>query len=132
MPRATDPRRTIFIFDGDAEVRESLAAALRRSGFDVTTFEDSDAFVAAAKASAPACIVIDAQSAGRPATDILRELGGRAYTAPIVMISGQIDVPSVVEIFKHGALDVIEKPFYPPGIVGRLREVIDTWTRRRR
>ena len=75
MPRATDPRRTIFIFDGDAEVRESLAAALRRSGFDVTTFEDSDAFVAAAKASAPACIVVDAQSAGRPATDILKSWG---------------------------------------------------------
>ena len=132
MPRATDAKRTIFIFGGDAELRESLAAALRRNDFDVTTFEDADAFVAAAKASAPACIVVDVETAGRPATEILKELGGRAYTAPIVMISGRIDVASVVEIFKHGALDVIEKPFYPPGIVGRLREAIDTWTRRRR
>jgi FixJ family two-component response regulator len=63
---------------------------------------------------------------------MLRALGGRAYTAPIVMISGRIDVESVVEIFKHGALDVIEKPFHPASLVRRLREAIENWTRRRR
>jgi two-component system C4-dicarboxylate transport response regulator DctD len=131
MPRAKDPERAVFVFDGNAAIRESLAATLRRSGFDVTTFEDADAFVAAAKASAPACIVVDAQTAGRPTVDILRELGGRAYTAPIVMISGRIDVESVVEMFKHGAVDVIEKPFHPATLVRRLREAIENWTRRR-
>jgi FixJ family two-component response regulator len=59
------------------------------------------------------------------------ELGGRAYTAPIFMVSGRIDVSSVVEIFKQGAVDVIEKPFHPAAIVRRLREAIEAWRRRR-
>jgi FixJ family two-component response regulator len=48
------------------------------------------------------------------------------------MISGRIDVPTVVYIFKRGALDVIEKPFHPASLVQRLREAIENWRRRRR
>jgi DNA-binding response OmpR family regulator len=48
------------------------------------------------------------------------------------MISGRIEIESVVEIFKHGALDVVGKPFHPAGLVQRSREALDSWGRRRR
>ena len=103
---------------------------MRRNGFEVTTFEEVDAFIVAAKASAPACIIVDAHTAERPA-EILKELGGRTYSAPIVMISGRVDVSTVVEIFKRGAVGVIEKPIRPASMVRRLRDAIDTWMSRR-
>ena len=62
--------------------------------------------------------------------DILREVRGEDYPAPIFMISGQGDISMAVNAIKSGALDFIEKPFRGSEIVARLDEAIEAYARR--
>ena len=56
--------------------------------------------------------------------DVLRELYASHYPAPILIVSGQNDVPTAVEAIKSGALDFIEKPIEPSRVVARVREAV--------
>jgi FixJ family two-component response regulator len=68
---------------------------------------------------------------GRSGLDILKELNADEYPAPILMMSGQGDIPMAVEALKNGALDFIEKPFDSETVLGRVQDAIDAWERRR-
>ncbi len=67
---------------------------------------------------------------GKSGLDILKELHGEDYPAPIFMISGQGDIAMAVNAIKSGALDFIEKPFRGSEIVARLDEAIGAYARR--
>jgi FixJ family two-component response regulator len=68
---------------------------------------------------------------GRSGLDILKELNADEYPAPILMMSGQGDIPMAVEALKNGALDFIEKPFDSETVLSRVQDAIDAWERRR-
>ena len=78
----------------------------------------------------PACILLDVHIPGKSGLDILKELHGEDYPAPIFMISGQGDIAMAVSAIKNGALDFIEKPFRGSEIVARLDEAIEAYARR--
>ena len=78
----------------------------------------------------PSCILLDVNIPGKSGLDILKELHGEDYPAPIFMISGQGDIAMAVTAIKNGALDFIEKPFRGSEIVARLDEAIEAYARR--
>src|SRR6266705_2576693 len=120
----------IFIVDDDPSVRDALAAVFTLAGYHVTSFGDGQSLLAAARARAPSCILLDVQMPGRSGLDILKELNAQDYGAPIFIISGQGDIPMAVDAIKNGALDFIEKPFDAATVVTRVREAIEAWSRR--
>jgi len=61
---------------------------------------------------------------------MLRELDAPHYPAPILIVSGQRDVPTAVNAIKGGALDFIEKPIEAAAVLARVRDAILGWTRR--
>jgi FixJ family two-component response regulator len=67
---------------------------------------------------------------GPSGIDVLKELNANHYPAPILVISGWGDVPTVVNAVKNGAMDFIEKPFDPDTAVAQVQQAIDAWTRR--
>jgi FixJ family two-component response regulator len=75
-------------------------------------------------------MLLDVHIPGKSGLDILRELHGEDYPAPIFMISGQGDIAMAVNAIKSGALDFIEKPFRGSEIVARLDEAIEAYARR--
>jgi two-component system response regulator FixJ len=121
----------IFIVDDDPAVRDALAVVLSLEGYQVTSFSEGASFLAAARSHVPACILLDVHMPGRSGLDILRELNAQDYDAPIFIISGQGDIPMAVEAIRNGALDFIEKPFDARTVVGRVREAMVAWKRRR-
>ena len=72
----------------------------------------------------------DVNIPGKSGLDILMELSGEDYPAPIFMISGQGDIAMAVSAIKNGALDFIEKPFRGSEIVARLDDAIGAYARR--
>ena len=123
-------RGEIFVVDDDPAVRETLSLVLSAGGYQVICFADGAALLAVARSRTPACILLDVHIPGKSGLDILRELRGEDYPAPIFMISGQGDITMAVSAIKNGALDFIEKPFRGSEIVARLDEAIDAYTRR--
>src|SRR5258708_1280492 len=75
-------------------------------------------------------MLVEGHIPGKSGLDILRELHGEDYPAPIFMISGQGDIAMAVSAIKNGALDFIEKPFRGTEIVARLDEAIGAYARR--
>jgi FixJ family two-component response regulator len=123
-------RGEIFVVDDDPAVRETLSMVLSAGGYKVICFADGAALLAVARSRTPSCILLDVHIPGKSGLDILKELHGEDYPAPIFMISGQGDIAMAVEAIKSGALDFIEKPFRGSEIVARLDEAIGAFARR--
>ena len=123
-------RGEIFVVDDDPAVRDTLSMVLSAGGYQVICFADGAALLAVARTRTPSCILLDVHIPGKSGLDILKELHGEDYPAPIFMISGQGDIAMAVSAIKSGALDFIEKPFRGSEIVARLDEAIEAYARR--
>ena len=123
-------RGEIFVVDDDPAIRETLSVVLSAGGYNVICFADGAALLAVARTRTPSCILLDVHIPGKSGLDILKELHGEDYPAPIFMISGQGDIAMAVTAIKSGALDFIEKPFRGSEIVARLEEAIGAYERR--
>ena len=123
--RKSPSRGEIFVVDDDPAVRDTLSMVLSAGGYQVICFADGAALLAVARTRTPACILLDVHIPGKSGLDILKELHGEDYPAPIFMISGQGDIAMAVSAIKNGALDFIEKPFRGSEIVARLDEAIE-------
>src|SRR6201989_1325864 len=130
MAEKTGFRGEIFVVDDTPAFRDTLSMVLSAGGYEVICFADGAALLSVARSRTPACILLDVHIPGKSGLDILRELHGEDYPAPIFMISGQGDISMAVSAIKNGALDFIEKPFRGSEIVSRLNEAIDAYTRR--
>jgi FixJ family two-component response regulator len=124
-------RGEIFLVDDDPAVRETLTLVLSAGGYQVICFADGAALLAVARNRTPSCILLDVHIPGKSGLDVLKELRGEHYSAPIFMISGQGDIAMAVDALKNGALDFIEKPFRGSEIVTRLDQAIGAFARRR-
>jgi FixJ family two-component response regulator len=130
MAENASSRGEIFVVDDDPAVRETLSLVLTAGGYQVICFADGAALLAVARSRTPACILLDVHIPGKSGLDILKELHGEEYPAPIFMISGQGDIAMAVRAIKNGALDFIEKPFRGSEIVERLNDAIGAYQRR--
>ncbi len=114
----------VVIVDDDASVRDSLTIILEMEGLRVTTYDSGDSFSADAAKLKAGCVLMDVHMPGRSGLEILDAIGGKSYHAPVIMISGQGDIPMAVHAMKHGAFDFIEKPFDAPVVLKRVREAM--------
>ena len=130
MTEKPPSRGEIFVVDDDPAVRETLSIVLSAGGYEVICFADGAALLSIARNRTPACIVLDVHIPGKSGLDILKELRGEDYPAPIFIISGQGDIAMAVSAIKNGALDFIEKPFRGNELVARLNEAIEAYARR--
>ena len=115
----------IFVLEDDRGVREMLSILLTKAGYEVVCFADSKAFLAVARTRIPACILLDIFVPGKSGLELLEELQGEKYPAPVIMLSGHGDVAMAVSAMKLGALDFIEKPFHNGELLARVTGAIE-------
>ena len=130
MSDKPNSRGEIFVVDDDPAVRETLSVVLSAGGYRAICFADGAALLEVARTRTPAAVLLDVHIPGKSGLDILKELHGEDYPAPIFMISGKGDIPMAVSAIKGGALDFIEKPFRGSELVAHLNEAIDAYVRR--
>ena len=121
----------IFVVDDDETMRDALTLIFTRRGYQVRAFADGETFLAAAGARQPACILLDVGMPGRSGLDILKELNAQSCGVPVIIISGQGDIPMAVDAIRAGAFDFIEKPFDANTVVTRVREATAAYATRK-
>jgi two-component system CheB/CheR fusion protein len=107
---ATAGPDTIFVVDDNGHVRETVRAVLEEDGRIVETYATCEAFLDAYRPGRGACLLIDAYLPGMSGLELLQRLHGAGHRLPAIMITGNSDVPMVVQAMKAGASDFIEKP----------------------
>jgi two-component system response regulator FixJ len=82
------------------------------------------AFLEALNAEQAGCVLTDVRMPGMNGLDLLRELKRRDLYIPVIVMSGQADIPMAVEALKLGAVDFIEKPFDTAAYLDRIAEAL--------
>jgi two-component system response regulator FixJ len=101
----------VHVVDDDDAVRDALRVLLQVSGYEVKTYDSGVRFLEQLTGDESGCVITDVRMPGITGLAMaarLRSLGSRL---PIIVITGQADVPMAVEAMKAGAQDFIEKPF---------------------
>ncbi|HTI87143.1 MAG TPA: response regulator [Alphaproteobacteria bacterium] len=115
----------VYIVDDDEAMRDSLAAFFTAKGFRVVTFASAEEFLDAGAMAEPACVIVDLQLPGMSGLALQAELLRRHRLIPVIVLTGQGDIPKAVTAVKAGAVDFFAKPFEPVALLGAVRNGLD-------
>lgn len=121
------PDATVHVIDDDDAARESLEFLLRSANFSVNSYESGTAFLRALPQIARGCIITDVRMPGLSGIELLRHLKDADVKLPVIVITGQGDVPIAVEAMKLGAVDFFEKPFDGDKIIAAAQSALSEW-----
>jgi len=114
----------VHVIDDDEAVRDSLATLLEASGFAVSAYASATAFLGDIEATPSGCVVTDVSMPEMTGLELLRRLSDRLAQFPVIVLTGEADVPTAVEALKNGALDLIEKPYSAETIIAAVRQAM--------
>src|SRR6478609_4465024 len=115
--------RTILIADDDAHIRQLLAFALRKAGFEVVESGDGEAALKMVGARAPHLVVLDINMPGMDGLEVCRRLRATSEI-PILFLSSRDDEIDRVLGMELGADDYVVKPFSPREVVARVTAIL--------
>jgi two-component system, OmpR family, response regulator len=121
--------RLILIVDDDPHIRQLLAFALAKAGFDTIEAEDGEAALAVAESRMPDLLVLDINMPRMDGIETCRRLRARS-DLPILFLSSRDDEIDRVLGIELGADDYVTKPFSPREVVARVTAILRRTTAR--
>ena len=118
----------VHVIDDDDAARDALAFLLESANFSVHAYESAKAFLNAIPAAEVGCVITDVRMPEINGLELLRRLKSRGIGWPVIVITGQADVPVAIEAIKSGAVDFIEKPYDAEVLLGAVRFTLNSQT----
>lgn len=114
--------RKIFIIEDDAAIRDNLADALGRHGYEIQSFADRPSAQQAAGTRMPDLAIIDVGLGDEPegGFELCRWLRERASGLPILILSARDSDIDVVSGLRLGADDYVTKSVSLPHLLARV------------
>src|SRR4051812_21726645 len=113
----------ILVVDDHRDIRDPLAAYLKKRGFRVTTAADSPAARDMLLRNSIDLMVLDIMMPGESGVALCREL--RAGTAtPVIFLTAMAEAADRISGLEIGADDYVVKPFEPRELVARIHAVL--------
>jgi DNA-binding response OmpR family regulator len=119
-----EPRRRILVVDDDPGIRDSLAAFLERSGFEVQPAGDGEQALALLGRHAPDLIIMDVLMPRLDGRETLRRLRQSHNWIPVILLTQVGNAGERAMALEEGADDYLNKPFEPHELVARIRAVL--------
>jgi len=110
----------VFVFDDDADSLQSVAATLRRDGFEIFPFADPKEGLARLSEEDGDVVVTDLRMPGLTGLEVLRHVTRNHPGVPVVVLTAYGTVEGAVEAVRAGASDFLLKPVEIP----RLRAAV--------
>jgi FixJ family two-component response regulator len=104
-------RRTVFIVDDDAAVRDSLSLLLSLRGYPTAVFGCAEDFLRVLAPDWKGCVVADIRMPGMNGLEMQRALAQHPSGLPVIVITGHGDIDAARQAFKLAAVEFLEKPF---------------------
>jgi two-component system response regulator FixJ len=117
--------RCVHIVEDDALLRRSLSRLIQAEGFETKSFTSSLAFLDMASRLPPrGCLLLDIRMPDMDGLELQAKMIEKGINLPIVMMTGQADVPTAVRAMKGGAVDFIEKPLDDNQVLGAIKAAL--------
>ncbi|WP_311984635.1 response regulator transcription factor [Parafrankia sp. CH37] len=125
VPADRDDRADlILVIEDEAHIAALIRMYLAREGFEVQISTDGPTGLAAARALAPAAVILDVRLPGLDGRELLRTLRAEGDWVPVLMVTARDEEVDLVVGLELGADDYLTKPFSPRELVARLRAVL--------
>jgi two-component system response regulator FixJ len=133
MTTASSP---VHIVDDDPEVLESLAMLLRSHGYGTVAHPSGEHLLAALDRGAePGCVIADVRMPGMDGLTLQALLRSRGQQGrppiPVLIVTGNADVPMAVRAMRQGAADFVEKPYEADRLVAAVATALAQGARER-
>lgn len=113
----------LLVVDDHQDIRDPLAAYLRRHGAQVSTAVDADAARALLQQQAFDLIVLDIMLPGESGLSLCKHVYEEIGT-PVILLTAMASAANRVAGLETGADDYVVKPFDPSELVARIRTVL--------
>lgn len=123
--------QSVAIVDDDDFFRKALERVFASAGFRVETFASAETFLADYLPQDEACVILDLRMPQLGGLEVLQQLKERHIDVPVIIYSGNADVPVTVQAMKAGAFAVIEKPLSSELLIAQVRAAIADGRKRR-
>jgi two-component system response regulator ChvI len=127
-PTSMEGARTIAVVDDEPHIRETLAFALRREGYEVDEHPDGltawNAFDSVDESGLPDLVILDILMPGMDGLELCRRLRAKSQALPIVFVTSKDDELDRVLGLELGADDYLCKPFSVRELVARVRVLL--------
>lgn len=123
--------QSVFIVDDDEAFCNAVRRVFRSAGFRVETYASAAAFLSGYHACDEACLILDLRMPDVGGLELLERLQQRQIDLPVIIYTGNADVPVTVRAMRMGAFAVVEKPFSDELLIERVRDAITSSRPRR-
>jgi two-component system C4-dicarboxylate transport response regulator DctD len=116
----------VLVVDDDSAVREALGQTLELSDFDPIT---AGSFVEAKDwitAGFDGVILSDIRMPGRDGFHLLAYASGQDADLPVILLTGEGDIPMAVRAMTLGAFSFLEKPCSPADLIAVVNRALST------
>jgi two-component system response regulator GlrR len=115
----TEPR--ILLVDDDADTLALLALWLRKAGFAVATAASAAEALEVIETFDPTLVITDLRMRGKDGMQLLAEIHGDNPLLPVIMLSGQAQIPDAIKAMHLGSAAFLTKPIAQPELVEAVR-----------
>lgn len=116
--------QTIYLADDEQNIRSLISAFLTQEGFQVMSFPDGGALLAACSEHLPDLVILDVMMPGTDGFSICAQLRQMSAELPIIIVSGKDTPIDRVTGLTLGSDDYLVKPFLPLELVARVRALL--------
>lgn len=113
---------TILVVDDEPAMVGAMGALLGRAGHRIVAAYDGDEALRRFEADSPDLVLLDLSMPGRDGAEVCRAIRAQS-AAPIIVVTGERDGASLVDLLDLGADDYVSKPFRSEELLARIRAV---------
>lgn len=115
---------TIAVVDDEDNIRETVAFALRREGFDAVMFRDGAEAWEMFQQRLPTLAILDIMMPRMDGLELCRRLRARSETLPIIFLTSRDEELDRILGLELGADDYLCKPFSMRELVARVKVLL--------
>lgn len=116
----------VHIVDDDAAMRDSLGFLLQANRIAFRLFDSARTFLDELPPAGSGCLLTDIRMPEINGLELVRQLRGRGWDDPVIVMTGHADVALAIEAMKAGVSDFLEKPFDDEVLLAALRTALES------
>lgn len=115
----------IAVIDGDAALRDTLAALLHSIGLKTRLYASADGLIENGSAATVSCFVVDVRLPGIGGLEFQARLLEQNIRTPVVFMTAHGDIKMAVRAMKAGAIDFLTKPLRDQDLLDAVAVALD-------